>query len=43
MGQKPNAQATLWRPCPAMITSSSPIRIGLVKPNSAIEAAICAT
>jgi len=26
-----------------MITSSSPIRIGLVKPNSAIEAAICAT
>jgi len=26
-----------------MITSSSPIRIGLVKPNSAIEAAIWAT
>jgi hypothetical protein len=29
------------RPLPAMMTPSGPIRIGLVKPNWRMEAAIC--
>jgi putative transposase len=37
----PSLRAASSRLCPAIITSSSPIRIGLTKPNSAIEAANC--
>lgn len=36
-----NNFAAATRPCPAMIRSSSSIRIGLLKPNRLIEAAIC--
>ena len=38
----PKRFAASRRPCPAMMTPSSPTRMGLTKPNSAIEAAICA-
>jgi hypothetical protein len=40
---RPSFWAAARRPWPATITPSLPDRIGLVKPNSAIDAAICAT
>ena len=39
----PIAFAASSRPWPAMIEPSGSIRIGLVKPNSRIEAAICSS
>ena len=39
----PSLRAPCRRPCPAIIPPCSSIRIGLVKPNSRIDAAICAT
>ncbi|MFO0514034.1 MAG: hypothetical protein ACK5YF_03650 [Rhodobacterales bacterium] len=39
----PSALAACNCTCPAMITSSWPIRFGLVEPNPTIDATICAT
>jgi hypothetical protein len=40
---RPSKCAARTRPSPAIMPSSSSISTGLVKPNSRIEAAICAT
>src|SRR6202040_1919244 len=40
---RPSKCAASTRPWPAIMPSSSSISTGLVKPNSPIEAAICAT
>ena len=40
---RPASFAARSRPCPAMMTPCSSIRIGLVKPNSLIEALICSS
>src|SRR3977135_812827 len=40
---RPSTSAPSTRPAPAIMPSSSSISTGLVKPNSRIEAAICAT
>jgi hypothetical protein len=40
---RPSLRAASSRPWPAITPRSPSTRIGLVKPNSRIEAAICAT
>ena len=39
----PSSFAAIKRPCPAMMILSSPSKIGFTKPNSVMDAAICAT